>query len=209
MGFRSWLTAKSYDLAIHGTEQRCLNHWRRELLVEAGGDLLEIGAGTGLNLAHYPADLPRLILSEPDLHMWHELKKKQRSSIHRQAELTNWDAEQLALPDQSIDTIVSTLVLCSVNNQQRALEELFRVLRPGGRLLFMEHVISRHPGVIRWQKLCEPFWACCSGNCRLTRDTATNIEATGMQIEQLTEADMLGVPAIFRRTVRGVARKSS
>ncbi|MCK4691535.1 MAG: methyltransferase domain-containing protein [Desulfuromonadales bacterium] len=209
MGVYSWLMAKGYDLAMYKTEQRCLQKWRSELLLRATGELLEIGAGTGVNLPHYPTHLKRLTLSEPDRHMRLKLQKKLSTEQQHPTRIAAWGAEQIGLPDQSVDTIVSTLVLCSVNDQQQALKELHRLLRPGGQLLFLEHVIARNPGTVRWQKLCEPFWSCCSGNCRLTRDTAGAIEAAGLQIERLTEDDMTPAPTIIKRTIRGVARKTS
>lgn len=207
MRLSSWLMAQSYDWAMRKTEQRCLNQWRKELLTQATGELLEIGAGTGINLPHYPDHLTEITLSEPDPQMRNKLQKKLSATTNRGIQLTPWSAEQVELPDQSLDTIVCSLVLCSVNDQQQALTELYRLLRPGGQLLFLEHIIAAEEKTIRWQKRLEPIWRCCSGNCHLTRDTLSNIEATGLQIEQVSEADIIGAPAILRRTVRGRARK--
>ena len=206
MGLQSWLMAQTYDRVMRKTEQLCLNQWRRELLTQATGEALEIGAGTGINLPHYPADR-KLILCEPDAQMRKQLQKKLAAGTNQQIQITDWTAEQINLPDHSLDTIISTLVLCSVKDQQQALKEVYRVLRPGGQLLFMEHVGSEDSRLVRWQKLFEPLWRCVCGNCHLTRTTADNIKANGMVIEQLHESEMLGAPAIARRTLRGRARK--
>ena len=207
MGFYSWLMAQGYDLAIDKTEQRCLSQWRRELLTEASGGLLEIGAGTGMNLPYYPSHLSQITLSEPDPHMRAQLQKKLTLNPLPSSLVTDWPAEQLDLPDHSIDTMVSTLVLCSVTCTRQTLQELYRVLRPGGQLLFIEHVVAAEKTTVRWQKLWEPAWRCCCGNCHLTRDTLYSMEETGLVIEQLTESDIVGAPAIVRRALRGRARK--
>jgi ubiquinone/menaquinone biosynthesis C-methylase UbiE len=203
----SWLMAQSYDWTMRKTEQRCLNQWREDLLRQATGDLLEIGAGTGSNLPHYPTSLSTITLSEPDPQMRRKLQQKLAAKNNREITVVNWNAEQINLPAQSLDTIVSSLVLCSVGNQQQTLTELHRVLRPGGQLLFLEHIIAAETKTVRWQKRIEPVWRLCSGNCHLTRDTANNIEAAGLKIEQLNEANIIDAPAILQRTVRGRARK--
>lgn len=208
MGLCSWLLANAYDSAMHKYEQRCLGQWRADLLAGARGELLEIGAGTGINLPHYPDQVDHLIVSEPDPQMHKQLLKRISSLPKSLTRATNWSAEQIDLPDQSIDTIVSTLVLCSVNNLQQSLRELHRVLRPGGQLLFLEHVVATEDKTQRWQKICQPLWKCCCGNCHLTRDTASNIEAVGLTIEKLCAADIPGAPSIVRRTIRGCARKT-
>jgi SAM-dependent methyltransferase len=204
MGLYSWLLANSYDLVMRKTEQLGLANWRSQLLAHAHGDILEIGAGTGSNLPHYPA-ARKLILCEPDRQMRRKLNNKLigNTAVH----VSDWPAENLKAADQSIDTVVSTLVLCSVNNQQHALREIFRVLRPGGQLLFIEHVHSDQAGTARWQKLCEPFWRCACGNCHLTRATGANISEQGFLLEELQEETLAGAPAIVGRTFRGRARK--
>ncbi len=203
---RSALIAASYNLIMNGTERRCLGNWRRELLANARGNVLEIGAGTGLNIPYYAPEVTQLTLSEPDPHMRKRLSSttpEKRRNIQIQA----WPAERIAMPDNAYDTIVSTLVLCSVACQANSLKEIKRLLKPGGQFLFMEHVLSDNPRVIRWQKRLEPTWALCAGDCRLTRDTQTAIESASFHLETLTEAPMLGTPAFVSRTIRGIARK--
>ncbi len=206
---RSYIIAKSYDYAMRSTEKRCLQGWRKELLAQAHGDLLEIGAGTGVNLPHYPDHVNRIILSEPDSHMRKQLQRETDQFQQQRLNITPWGADSIEMPDGSFDTIVSTLVLCSVPNLETSLNEIYRLLRPNGILLFLEHVISDHPATRTLQHRIEPIWGFCAGNCHLTRDTATAILATGLKIEQLTEAPMTGAPAFVQRTIRGSARKSS
>ncbi|MCK5913756.1 MAG: class I SAM-dependent methyltransferase [Desulfuromusa sp.] len=204
---RSFLIAKSYDYAMRDTEESCLQEWRKELLAHAKGDLLEIGAGTGVNLPHYPEKITRIILSEPDLQMRKNLQRRTVQTQKTNLEIASWSAESIEMPDASFDTIVSTLVLCSVPNQTTSLQEIYRLLRPNGLLIFLEHIASDHPQTLTWQHRIEPFWSFCAGNCRLTRNTAAAIDAAGLKIERLTEAPMTGTPAFVRRTVRGIARK--
>ncbi len=204
---RAYLMARFYDASMRKTEQLCLSDWRAELLAQARGEVLEVGGGTGINLPYYPANLNRVILSEPDRHMRQQLAAKLPQAAGRSFQLTEWSAEAIPLPDASLDTIVCTLVLCSVPEQARSLAELYRVLRPGGQLLYLEHVIAEDPALQRWQRLVTPIWKSCCGNCHLTRDTGRALEEAGFRHERQTEAQMLGAPAIARRTIRGCARK--
>lgn len=206
---RSYIIAKSYDYAMRSTEKNCLQGWRRDLLSQASGDLLEIGAGTGVNLPHYPETVTQIVLSEPDTQMRKNLERKTREAQKSRFHITHWGAESVEMPDASFDTIVSTLVLCSVPNLETSLNEIYRLLRPNGIFLFLEHIISDHPPTLTWQRRIEPFWSFCAGNCRLTRDTAAAIHATGLQIEHLTEAPMTGAPTFVNRTIRGAARKTT
>ncbi len=206
---RSWLIAASYNLLMHGTEKRILANWRRELLQNTCGDVLEIGAGTGLNLPFYPAQLTSLTLAEPDQFMRRKLVTDGGKHQHLNFQITDWPADRVPLADSSLDSVVSTLVLCTVGCPGSSLQEIYRLLKPGGRLIFMEHVISDQERTRRWQQRLEPFWKLCAGDCRLTRDTAANIEAAGLRIETLTEELISGAPTFINRTIRGMAVKPS
>jgi ubiquinone/menaquinone biosynthesis C-methylase UbiE len=205
---RSYLLAASYDLLLRNTERRCLRSWRQEILAHARGDVLEIGAGTGLNLPFYPAAVKQLYLAEPDQHMRQKLATKVNRLADKRTRIAAWRAEAIDLPDHSCDTIVSTLVLCSISSLEAGLDEVKRLLRPGGKLLFLEHIISDHPPTRALQQRFEPLWSLCAGDCRLTRDTAEAISTAGLHVEQLTEERMLGAPGLINRTVRGWASKS-
>ncbi|HEY5674798.1 MAG TPA: class I SAM-dependent methyltransferase [Malonomonas sp.] len=202
----AFLMAHAYDWAMQRSERLCLSSWRAELLSNAQGRVLEIGAGTGINLQHYPPQT-ELILSEPDRHMRGKLQRRLQKNNQDQRQLVNWSADAIDRPDDSVDSIVSTLVLCSVSDLQQSLAELYRVLRPGGALLFLEHVIALNPATIRWQQRIEPLWSCCCGNCRLTRDTGQAIKTAGFLLESCTDEALPKAPAIVRRTIRGLARK--
>jgi ubiquinone/menaquinone biosynthesis C-methylase UbiE len=140
------LYAASYDRISRGAEAAGLSAERARLLAQATGRTIEIGAGTGVNVAHYPASVTRLVLTEPDPHMGRRLRRRV-ATVRPDAEVVAVDAEHLPFADDSFDTAVVTFVLCSVPDPAAALTEVARVLRPGGRLLFAEHVRSDDPAV--------------------------------------------------------------
>jgi ubiquinone/menaquinone biosynthesis C-methylase UbiE len=201
-----WLMSRMYDRFLQGAEDAGLADWRRELLRSARGAVLELGAGTGGNLALYPEGLSRLVLSEPDRHMRAILQRKlgRRQDI----EVLAAQAEALPLPARSFDTVVATLVLCSVDEPLRVLAEIHRVLRPGGMFLFLEHVGA--PGgtwTRRAQGLVEPVWKRIAGNCHLTRETGSLLEAAEFELSPCTEETLPGSSTLAGRSIRGVARR--
>jgi ubiquinone/menaquinone biosynthesis C-methylase UbiE len=198
------LGALLYDWNLAQAEAACLAEWRHALLAGVRGDVLEIGAGTGLNLPHYPPAVRRLVLVEPDRSMRARLAEKvgDRSEVI----LVDSTAELLPLPDTAFDFAVSTLVLCSVESPLRALTEVWRVLRPGGRLLFLEHVAAEdRPPRLRWQRWLQPFWRLLGGNCHLTRRTADTIAEAGFQLEEVKRESIRKVAGVVRPSVRGSA----
>lgn len=202
------LIAAVYDVAMAGVEQRSLGAWRRALLHDLHGHVVEIGAGTGANLPHYPRTLEHLILSEPDPHMHRRLRRKAEALGWGRAEILDSTVEELPLREGSVDAVVATLVLCSVPHLDRALLEIRRVLRPGGRFVFLEHVAAEHrPHRLRWQQRVEPVWKRLAGNCHLTRRTADAITASGFAITDLQRESMRNTWSLVRATVRGTAVK--
>jgi len=198
------LGAMLYDRNLARAEAACLAGWRHALLAGVHGDVLEIGAGTGLNLPHYPPAVRRLVLVEPDRAMRAMLAKKVES--RSDVILVDSTAELLPLPDRAFDFVVSTLVLCSVESPMRALTEVWRVLRPGGRLLFLEHVAAEErPARLRWQRWLEPLWRTLGGNCHLTRRTADTIAEAGFQLEDVRRESIRKVVGVVRPSVRGSA----
>lgn len=160
----SHLFAALYDAAFARGERAGMAGHRRELLATASGRVLEIGAGTGLNLPHYPDGI-ELVLTEPEAPMARRLERRADGATILPA-----SAEELPFDDASFDTAVSTLVLCTVADPARAVAELERVLRPGGRLLFIEHV--RGEGVLaRWQDRLDRPWRHIGNGCHANRDT--------------------------------------
>lgn len=207
--------AAIYDRFMQASEQACLASWRAQLLGRAQGRVLEIGAGTGANLEHYPTGLEELVLLEPDRHMRDKLGRRVdalggRRRPAREINIRGWAAEQLAVEDDTFDAVVATLVLCSVGDLRRTLGEIHRVLRPGGQLLFLEHVAAgRHTSRLAWQRRVEPMWKHVAGNCHLTRETAAAIEQAGFVLEQVARESMRKALPIVRPTIRGVAVKPS
>src|SRR5437868_3266033 len=144
------LFAALYDTVSKRSEAAGMREERRQLLAGIEGATIEIGAGTGLNLEHYPEAVTRLVLVEPDRHMRRRLRRRVEA-LDRAAEVLDASAEQLPFPDATFDTAVVTLVLCSVPDQEAALAEIARVLKPNGCLLFIEHVRSGDPKLARRQ----------------------------------------------------------
>ena len=185
---RAWARAFAavYDPFLWVGEQAGLRKHRKELLKRSAGCTIEIGAGTGLNLAHYPYDLDGLVLVEPDPAMRRRLVERLARSCLR-ARLVDAPAEQLPFSDGSIDTVVSTFVLCTVDAPYLALQEIARVLKPDGQLLFIEHVRSDSPRLARWQDRLANPWRRFARGCRCNRATSELIAAFGFELEDLIE----------------------
>jgi len=201
--------AALYDRLTNASEVACLQQWRAELLAGLGGDVLEVGAGTGLNLPFYPPGLTRLVLSEPDRHMRRQLKAKRQPMGAVPWELSDASLDDLPFPADAFDAVVGTLVLCSVPRPAHALGEIHRVLKPGGRFVFLEHVAAEdRPGRLRWQHRVEPLWKRLAGGCHLTRRTADAVVAAGFAIPTITRESMRKAWPLVRPTIRGVAVKA-
>lgn len=202
------ITAAIYDRLMRRTEAACLGQWRADLLCGLAGHVLEVGAGTGASLPHYPRSVSRLVLSEPDPHMARELRRKAATLDWERAEIVDASLEALPYPAAEFDAVVGALVLCSVPRLDRALAEIHRVLRPGGRFVFLEHVAAEdRPRRLRWQRRVEPVWKRVAGNCHLTRRTADAIAAAGFEFHELTRESMRKAWPLVRPTIRGVALK--
>jgi len=207
-GGMSRFTALIYDRVTQGVEVACLGQWRAELLAALQGQVLEVGAGTGVNLPYYPPTLTGLTLSEPDPHMRRQLSRKARALGRDGVQVVDASLEHLPMPDGSFDAVVGTLVLCSVPRQDLALAEIHRVLKPGGRFVFLEHVAAeQRPGRLKWQRRVEPIWKRVSGNCHLTRRTGAAIEEAGFDMADVKRESMRKAWSLVRPTIRGVAVK--
>jgi ubiquinone/menaquinone biosynthesis C-methylase UbiE len=204
----SWLMAAVYDRFMRGSEEACLAQWRAELLRDVSGAVLEVGAGTGVTLPHYPNSVTRLVLSEPDAHMRRKLEKKVNASALRNVEISVAPLDSLPFRPGEFDAVVCSLVLCSVPEQPAALAAIARVLKPGGRLVFLEHVAADgRPGRLKWQRRIEPVWKHLAGNCHLTRRTEAAIAAAGFEIERIQRESIRKALPIVRPSIRGIARK--
>lgn len=198
------LFAAVYDRMVRGTEEAGLAEMRRNLLSEADGRTIDLGAGTGANVPLYPSQVTELVLVEPDPHMAKRMRRK-LAEWGTSAELVEAPAERLPFEDSSFDTAVFTLVLCTVPNPAAALAEAARVLRPGGRLLFLEHVRSESPGLARWQDRLERPWRFCADGCHCNRDTLATIEASPLSVEHVEHDRLPKSPPIVSPLIRGGA----
>ena len=198
------LVARLYDRCLTRVEAGGLTAMRRELVAQASGRVLEIGAGTGLNLALYPPSTRELLLTEPDHAMADRLETRRRSH-ERATEVLRSPAEALPLDDASVDVVVSTLVLCSVDDVGQALAEVRRVLRPAGRLLLIEHVRAEDPRLARWQDRLNPLQRLLARGCNLNRPTAALLERSGFAIDGLVSDRLPRTPAVVRPLIRGAA----
>ena len=200
--------AAVYDRGLKATEEAGLREVRRQTLARAGGRTIDLGAGTGANLDLFPPGVTELVLAEPDPHMLAKLRAKLAESSSA-ATAIQAPAEKLPFEDSSFDTAVFTLVLCTVPNPVAALAEAARVLRPGGRLLFVEHVRAGDPGLARWQDRLEKPWRFLADGCHCNRDTVTTIEASPLTLEQVEHGDLPKALPIVKPLVRGSATLAS
>jgi ubiquinone/menaquinone biosynthesis C-methylase UbiE len=202
----AWLRvlALVYDPFLWLGELTGMRRRRRALLADARGHVVEIGAGTGLNIAHYPDGIAGLELVEPEPAMRRRLARSLRRQ-RRVAQIVDAPAERLPLSDASVDTVVSTLVLCTVEDPERALREIARVLRPDGQLLFIEHVRAGSRFLAACQDhLLEP-WRRFAGGCRCNRPTVELMRACGFEVAAESVV-WRGMPPIVRPLVVGTGR---
>jgi ubiquinone/menaquinone biosynthesis C-methylase UbiE len=199
----SRFSAAIYEPFLWLGEKRGMAERRRRLLAAADGRVLEIGAGTGLNLAHYPAQIEELVLAEPGTAMAAKIDPA-RFGGAAPVTVVNAPAESLPFADESFDTVVSTLVLCTVADPERAVAEIARVLRPGGSLLFCEHVEADSRPLRRAQRLLAAPWAAFAEGCRCDRRTVETI-AERMRVASVSRERWRGMPALVKPLVRGRA----
>lgn len=201
------LFAAVYDRMTASAEEAGLAEMRARVLAKAQGATLELGAGTGANLRHYPDAVTELVLTEPSEHMARRLREKV-SADRRTAQVVVAPAEQLPFEDGHFDTVVGTLVLCTADDLAAALREAARVLRPGGRLLFLEHVRADEPGLARWQDRLEGVWGYMAAGCHPNRDTLAAIEAAGLTVDELERGRFPKAPPLVKPLISGRATRA-
>jgi ubiquinone/menaquinone biosynthesis C-methylase UbiE len=199
--------ARFYGVLAAVAERGELGRRRRQLLAQASGTVIEIGAGTGENFKHYGPAVSRVLATEPDPTMLRLAGRRARTAPVPVV-LVAAGAEGLPFPDGCADTAVVTLVLCSVGDPSAAAGELRRVLRPGGSLLFMEHVRAREASLARWQDRLDRAWSRMAGGCHPNRRTLAALESAGFDVAGAEHYDLRpGVP-IVRPHVQGAARRA-
>lgn len=203
MGLRKSLFAATYDRLSRGSEEAGLRALRQDLLAGATGRVLEIGAGTGANLGLYNGTIEGLVVTEPESPMLRRLQKAAHEHMLL-ADVVQAPAEQLPFGSGSFDTVVSTLVLCGVDDQVQALQEAHRVLKPGGQLLFLEHVRSDDPSLARFQDRMN-WLNRLVVQCDCNRSTLATIEAEGFTVSKLQRTELPKAPRFVRPLIVGSA----
>jgi ubiquinone/menaquinone biosynthesis C-methylase UbiE len=197
-----------YDHVMARTEKAGLAAHREAVVSQATGDVLEVGAGTGANLLYYGPDVHSLTLTEPERPMVNRLEKH-IAERRPDTKLLRAPAEDLPFNDDSFDTVVSTLVLCTVDDQPRALREMRRVLRPGGRLLFIEHVRSDEEKLARHQDRMAPLNRRIGHGCHCNRPTLDGIRSAKFTVTEVEHDTLNKAPRHIRPLVVGQAEPAS
>lgn len=198
--------ARHYDQFMARMEKAWLRDARATLLSGLTGTVVELGAGTGRNLAHYPDGVERLVLTEPSPTMRDQLRTRLAEMAPPfEVEVVDATADRLPLNDGTADAVVSTLVLCSVPALGPAVAEVARILRPGGELRLVEHVAAERPWAARIQRVLDPAWTWLEGSCHLDHETRGALAAGGFDVSGVTEAVEPGMPPLVHRIARGRA----
>ena len=193
-----------YDPLLWVGERAGLAQRRAELLHQARGQVLELGAGTGLNLPHYPDRLEELVLTEPSPPMVAKLERRAKRS-ETPSSVMKAEAERLPFEDDRFDTVVSTLVLCTVDEPRQAIDEIARVLRPGGKLLFLEHVRSDSRRLARWQDRLHRPWHAFAAGCNANRATVDMLRDSELRVETVEHDRWSWMPALVHPLAIGTA----
>lgn len=199
--YRRIIFPRLLDLALSGEG---MERYRRQLLAHVQGSVLEIGFGTGLNLSCYPEHIRKITGVDPNPGMG-SLARRRIASSPIAVDWQVADAQELPFPSQSFDSVVSTWTLCSIPNVAKALREIRRVLRAGGKLFFLEHGLSEDPQVQRWQNRLNPLQKVIADGCNLNRDMARLIREAGFRFEQLERFYMPDQPRFIGYTYQGIA----
>ncbi len=203
----SFITAYFNDRLSERAEKAFLKSWRLELLKHVYGEVLEIGAGTGANIEHYSNQVTKLVLTEPDKHKRRILEKKISDKGLDKFQPSDGTAEQIRAEDESFDCVVAFFVFCCVSNPGTVLEEIKRVLKPGGYIVFLEHVAAPEGTSIRcWQNRLNPIWRIVGDN--LNRETEEAIISAGFMMREITRESIPKALPVYRPSIRGIAEKT-
>ncbi len=203
MGIRDWLRPRLLDLTM-----RQMNEMRPETVGLAEGDVIEVGFGTGINLEFYGAAVKSLVAIDPDAHEGFSPVAERMARADFPVERSGLRADtSLPYEDARFDTAVSTWTLCSIPEPVRALEELRRVLRPGGRFVFIEHGRSEEPSTARWQDRLNPCWTRLASGCNMNRSVDRLVQEGGFRLVSLDRFRGRG-PGVLAHMYRGVAERA-
>ena len=179
---------------------------REGLLADVGGEILEIGFGTGLNLAHYPSHVNRITTVDPNPGM-NGLAMRRIAASGKQVDQRRLGGESLPFVEGAFDCVVSTWTMCSIPEVDRALGEAYRVLRPGGRLVFLEHGRSDDPKVLAWQRRLNSIERVLGDGCRLDLDVEATVRGRPFERVEVERFEMDGLPRTHGTMYRGSAQK--
>jgi ubiquinone/menaquinone biosynthesis C-methylase UbiE len=183
-----------------------ISQHRRELLDHATGNILEIGFGTGLNLAHYPAHVRKLTTVDPNVGM-HRLAQKRMKKTDIEVDQRVVSSERLPFEDASFDSVISTFTLCSIEDVVGALAEIYRVLRPGGRFLFLEHGLCPEPNIQKWQRRLNWLEMRLGDGCRLDRNIEQLVNRQAFSSVEIEKFYMEKSPKTHGYMFRGIAMR--
>jgi SAM-dependent methyltransferase len=203
MGFYSdWVLPRLLDLTM---AMPFIGEQRSKALAGVRGDVLELGFGSGLNLPHYPPGVSRLVAVDPATE-GAKLARKRIAAAPFPVEYQPLAGERIAAPAASFDAVVSTFTLCTVGDPSAVLAQLKRVLKPGGKLFFVEHGRAPDERVQRWQDRLNGLqrWAC--GGCNMNRDIERLVRDAGFELDELEKYYLEGEPKVLAFLTRGVAR---
>jgi ubiquinone/menaquinone biosynthesis C-methylase UbiE len=201
--------ARVYD-RLSGSSQEQLRPLRQEMLSGLSGRVIEVGAGSGHNFEHYPSTVTHVLAVEPEPYLRQRALEK-AAEVEVDIDVVERVAENLPADSESLDAGIASFVLCSVGNQSAVLGELHRVIRPGGELRFLEHVLANSRGLARAQRIADrTFWPLVGGGCHASRDTRAAIEQAGFEIERCRRFSFRNSPVEVLVTphILGVARRA-
>tara|TARA_A100001391_G_scaffold48774_7_gene29165 strand:+ start:73115 stop:73750 length:636 start_codon:yes stop_codon:yes gene_type:complete len=209
MGVRSWYDAHVLPrLIAKGCNSGELTQLRNQVVPMARGAVFELGCGGGFNQQFYdPAQITSFAGIDPNASLLEAARGSAKAS-GLDADIRAGVGENIPFADSAFDTVVCTYTLCSVDDQAQVLAELRRVLKPGGRLIYLEHGRAPDAGVVRWQRRIEPVWKTIAGNCHLTREIGAAIRASGFEVEPVGQEYFAKAPRWAGWMEWGTARRA-
>ena len=203
MGFYARYIGPKFVSCLCSTED--VTAERERIIPLAHGVVLEIGMGPGLNLPFYKPDQVKKVIGVDPNQAFLRLGESRQQASPVPLEIIRAPAEALPLEAASVDTVVITYTLCSVDDPEQALREVRRVLRPGGKVLLLEHGLSPEPGVARWQHRLNPIWRSLAVGCNLTRPVSELLQRAGFDVQDIEEYYLGGAPRVIGFHCSGIA----